>query len=179
MSLVCSISAFPTQTTPGTPVAFICLVKNNGASTVFVTSLEPTVKRPGGVVQHAAMDLGRVPLGPGFDTSIAPGGGEKPFRFGGFVGAPSGGDGGPNPGTVSYEVGAIVQSSNGSTAYAQPATVTSVPYDARLRTGTGSYGPGVSQVTLPSIPDLPAFPDQFGAFQFNYFADSAYMPVVL
>lgn len=177
MALTAQISAFPTQTTPGTPVAFQCVVTNNGASTVAVTDISPIVRRSGGVIQHAAFNVTRPPLGPGFTTSI-PTRGVLTFRFGGFMGDPSAGDGGANPGTATYEVGATIQSSDGLTALAATCTITSVPYDSRQRTGNGSYGPGLSTQTPPALPALPTFP-LTGAFQQNYWANSALFPVLL
>lgn len=178
MALTAQISAFPTQTTPGTPVAFQCVVTNNGASTVFITSLEPSLKRTGGVVAHPAGNLGRIPLGPGFPNSVAPNGGQTTFKFNGNVGDPTQGDGGASPGTASYDVGATILASDGTTTLASTCTITSVPYDTRFRTGNGSYGPGVGTATLPAIPPLPTFP-LTGAFQQNYWANSALFPVVL
>lgn len=101
-----------------------CTVTNSGGSAVNVTAINPTVTPSGATPQSVSVAVGQPPLLPGMPTSVAASGGTTKFSWDVVPHAPSSGYGSAEPASQIYDVGALINTSDGSLTSATTSALT-------------------------------------------------------
>jgi hypothetical protein len=120
MAITATIAVSPSSVAAGVspPVNVVLTVSNSGADDVNITSITPIVEPTSDTKGSVPVSMGVPPLGPGRNVTV-PAGGSLVVPWSLSVHGPQ------YRGTVYYDVGAIVKTSNGSTTVPTVATLTS------------------------------------------------------
>lgn len=149
------MSTLPTACNPNQPVAVRCSIFNGNSAAVTVRGIRPTAKINGQTNEATSVSSPLPAVGTGQVVSIDPGG-TLEFNYSVVPFIPDGGASlAENSTSITYSIGAVVSTSDGSTTIAQPALVRCVP--RVISTGLNS--------NLPTAPVV-------GQFDFNLNLDA-------